>query len=201
MFDVLMDFRRSLWKETDRGCALMAAEYLSSEWGELLRCRFVDDGKACDANGYAASGHARSIRQTRTALRAALRHFGRGQAHSPVARLLLWQIRKRAFSEFRAAGLFRRLLIQVRAASQPLRDFDDVRARAPSLHCAGGSRRQFVTVPIPALPCVKRQRKLLLAGRHGRPFRRKRTRLPRSDRHGVVWFEGECRTATVRLFP
>ena len=48
-FDVVMDFRHSLRKETDRGCALMAAEFLSSELGGLLRRRFVDDGKACDA--------------------------------------------------------------------------------------------------------------------------------------------------------
>ena len=49
LFDVVVDFRLSLRKETDRGCALMAAEFLSSELGVLLRRRFVDDGKACDA--------------------------------------------------------------------------------------------------------------------------------------------------------
>ena len=37
MFEVVMEFRHSLWKETDRGCALMAAEFLSSEVSDLLR--------------------------------------------------------------------------------------------------------------------------------------------------------------------
>jgi DNA-binding MltR family transcriptional regulator len=49
MLDLLMEFRRSLRKETDRGCALMAAEYLSNELGILIRRCLVDDAKACDA--------------------------------------------------------------------------------------------------------------------------------------------------------
>jgi DNA-binding MltR family transcriptional regulator len=49
MFDVVMDFRHSLRNETDRGCALMAGEFLSNELAALLRRRFVHDAKACDA--------------------------------------------------------------------------------------------------------------------------------------------------------
>lgn len=48
IFDVVMDFRHSLQNETDRGCALMAAEFLSNELAALLRRRFVDDPRACD---------------------------------------------------------------------------------------------------------------------------------------------------------
>jgi hypothetical protein len=36
IFDVVMDFRRSLRNETDRGCALMAGEFLSNELAALL---------------------------------------------------------------------------------------------------------------------------------------------------------------------
>ena len=49
MFDTVMDFRHSLRKETDRGCALMAGEFLSNELAALLKRRFVHDAKACDA--------------------------------------------------------------------------------------------------------------------------------------------------------
>jgi DNA-binding MltR family transcriptional regulator len=48
-FDVVMAFRHSVSQETDRGCALMAAEFLSNELGVLLRVHFVEDNKACDA--------------------------------------------------------------------------------------------------------------------------------------------------------
>jgi DNA-binding MltR family transcriptional regulator len=44
-----MEFRHSLSAETDRGCALMAAEFLSTQLSELLRAHFVDDSKACDS--------------------------------------------------------------------------------------------------------------------------------------------------------
>lgn len=47
--DIVMEFRLSLADETDRGCALMAAEYISNELGELLRAYFVEDEKACDS--------------------------------------------------------------------------------------------------------------------------------------------------------
>jgi DNA-binding MltR family transcriptional regulator len=55
-FDLVMEFRHGLSLETDRGCALMAAEYLSAQLAELLQAHFVDDAKACkaaleDANG------------------------------------------------------------------------------------------------------------------------------------------------------
>jgi DNA-binding MltR family transcriptional regulator len=49
IFDVVIEFRQSLSAETDRGCALMAGEFLSNELGALLRRHFVDDAKACDA--------------------------------------------------------------------------------------------------------------------------------------------------------
>jgi len=48
-FDVVMDFRQGLTPETDRGCALMAAEYLSNQLEELLRAHFVDDLKVCES--------------------------------------------------------------------------------------------------------------------------------------------------------
>jgi DNA-binding MltR family transcriptional regulator len=48
-FDLVMEFRRGLSGETDRGCALMAAEYLSSQLSELLRAHFVDDSSVCDS--------------------------------------------------------------------------------------------------------------------------------------------------------
>lgn len=44
-FDDVMEFRTSLLGETDRGRALMAAEYLSNQLGELLRASFVDDAE------------------------------------------------------------------------------------------------------------------------------------------------------------
>lgn len=44
----VMEFRRSLSRETDRGCALMAAECLSDQLSELLRAHFVEDRKVCD---------------------------------------------------------------------------------------------------------------------------------------------------------
>jgi hypothetical protein len=47
--DEVMAFRASLRRETDRGCALMTAEYLSNQLGELLRARFIDDAKAAAA--------------------------------------------------------------------------------------------------------------------------------------------------------
>jgi DNA-binding MltR family transcriptional regulator len=49
MTDIAMEFRGSLSDETDRGCALMAAEYISNQLGELLRAYFVDDEKACNS--------------------------------------------------------------------------------------------------------------------------------------------------------
>lgn len=45
-FDDVMEFRVALGRETDRGCALMAGEYLSDQLGELLRASFVNDAKA-----------------------------------------------------------------------------------------------------------------------------------------------------------
>jgi hypothetical protein len=49
MTDIVMEFRRNLSDETDRGCALMAAEFISNQLGELLRAYFVDDEKACNS--------------------------------------------------------------------------------------------------------------------------------------------------------
>lgn len=48
-FDLVTVFPEGLDGETDRGCALMAAEYLSNQLGELLRAYFVDDAEACDS--------------------------------------------------------------------------------------------------------------------------------------------------------
>ena len=42
-FDRVMEFRQSLSKETDRGCALMAAAYLDSEIEKLLSKYFVNN--------------------------------------------------------------------------------------------------------------------------------------------------------------
>jgi DNA-binding MltR family transcriptional regulator len=41
----VMDFRKSLNVETDRGCALMAAAFLDSELDRLLRSLLVEDGQ------------------------------------------------------------------------------------------------------------------------------------------------------------
>lgn len=54
--DLVMEFRHGLNGETDRGCALMAAEYLSNQLGELLRAHFIDDKKTCDEVLEAANG-------------------------------------------------------------------------------------------------------------------------------------------------
>lgn len=48
-FDEVMEFRRALTPETDRGCALMAAAYLDEQLGRLLRAAFVEDVKVLDA--------------------------------------------------------------------------------------------------------------------------------------------------------
>jgi DNA-binding MltR family transcriptional regulator len=48
-FDVVCEFRSGLTQETDRGCALMAAEYLANELNEALRRLFVDDPGACES--------------------------------------------------------------------------------------------------------------------------------------------------------
>ena len=42
-FDETVEFRASLSQETDRGCALMAAAYLSDQLARLFRSTFVDD--------------------------------------------------------------------------------------------------------------------------------------------------------------
>lgn len=47
-FDDVMQFRSSLSPETDRGCALMAASFLDSELGDLLRSYVVDDRSVAD---------------------------------------------------------------------------------------------------------------------------------------------------------
>ena len=47
-FDEVMEFRRGLRNETDRGCALMAAAYLDDQLGRLLQSVLVDDAKAVD---------------------------------------------------------------------------------------------------------------------------------------------------------
>jgi hypothetical protein len=41
-------FRESLTPETDRGCALMAAAFLDSELGRLLRAAWIADSKSAD---------------------------------------------------------------------------------------------------------------------------------------------------------
>jgi DNA-binding MltR family transcriptional regulator len=46
--DEVLEFRHSLSEETDRGCALMAAAYLSDQLERLLRSTFVDDPAAAD---------------------------------------------------------------------------------------------------------------------------------------------------------
>ena len=60
-FDLAMKFRRGLRGETDRGRALMAAEYLSNQLAELLRAAFVDDHRACDAMLDEPVGHLNSF--------------------------------------------------------------------------------------------------------------------------------------------
>ena len=55
-FDLVMEFREGLTPETDRGCALMAAEYLSDQLAELLKAHFVDDAKVCDSVFEGANG-------------------------------------------------------------------------------------------------------------------------------------------------
>lgn len=47
-FDEVMEFRRSLNPETDRGCALMAAAYLDSEIDRTLRLYVVANIKIAD---------------------------------------------------------------------------------------------------------------------------------------------------------
>ncbi len=47
-FNDVMEFRSSLSPETDRGCALMAASFLDSELGDLLRSYVVDDRSVAD---------------------------------------------------------------------------------------------------------------------------------------------------------
>lgn len=42
----VMTFRKTLWNETDRGCALMAAAYLDEELKSLLQAKLVDDRKS-----------------------------------------------------------------------------------------------------------------------------------------------------------
>ena len=52
----VLDFRRSLQDETDRGCALMVASLLDFKLEQLLRSRFVDDKRSSDA--MLETGHA-----------------------------------------------------------------------------------------------------------------------------------------------
>ena len=47
-FDEILEFRSSLSGETDRGCALMAAAYLSDQLERLLRTLFVADQPAIE---------------------------------------------------------------------------------------------------------------------------------------------------------
>ncbi|BCK33297.1 hypothetical protein VCSRO96_3117 [Vibrio cholerae] len=41
----ILEFRKTLNSETDRGCALMAAAYIDEKLGELLKAYLVDDPK------------------------------------------------------------------------------------------------------------------------------------------------------------
>jgi hypothetical protein len=41
-------FRRTLGRETDRGCALVAGAYLEDQLGQLLRAFFIDEPNAAD---------------------------------------------------------------------------------------------------------------------------------------------------------
>jgi hypothetical protein len=44
----IFEFQASLYAESDRGCALLAAAFLDERLGDLLRAFFVDDATVAD---------------------------------------------------------------------------------------------------------------------------------------------------------